>query len=213
MLVICVRQWWYIDMGDVTSPMCLNAHIYETFIHDTHVRHSYMTHMCDIHTWRMCTKYTCECVSVSRVWNESFVSLQHTATHSNTLQHTWTHCNTLQHTVTHCNTHLNVSVSHVYEMSHLYHCNTLQHTPTHSNTHVNVSVSHVYEMSHLYHCNTLQYTATHSNTLQHTPTHSNTLKHTCECISVSRVWNKSFVSLQHTATHMWMYQCLSCMKW
>ena len=34
------------------------------------------------------------------------LTLQHTATHSNTLQHTATHCNTLQHTATHC-THCN----------------------------------------------------------------------------------------------------------
>jgi len=71
------------------------------------------------------------------------ITLQHTATHSNTLEHTATHCNTMQHAVAQCSTLqqriFNATEERdrrcelIHEHDTATHCNTLQHAATRCN--------------------------------------------------------------------------------
>jgi len=137
--------------------------------------------------------------------NESFHTLQHTATHCDTLrQHTATpstHCNTLrQHTATTC-CHTPLATKLYHEPMMPKHCNTLQHNATQCNTlqqHTATIYYHTPLATKLYdesmmpqHCNTMQHTATtHCN---------NILQHTFSDKTIPRAHDDK--TLQQTAKH------------
>ena len=119
-----------------------------------------------------------QCVAI----HSTPITLQHTATHSDTLQQ---HCNTLCCSVTGNVVQVASKPEYTLQLCILQHnathCNTLQHTATQC-----VTLQHTST-----HCNTLQHTATHCNTMQHTATQCNTVQHSAtQCITV-----------QHSATH------------
>ena len=100
-------------------------------------------------------------VSLSFVENDdSWDTLQHTATNCNTMPHTATHCTTLHHTTTHCTTPQHPAT----------HCTTLHYIAyTVKTRHMSLKCTAHKDCSAATHCNTLQHTAANCSTL-HTKT-------------------------------------------